>query len=182
MSERFAQVANRAATLAGNYLTFLAAVGLVVIWAVSGPFFGFSTTWQLVINTGTTIITFLMVFLIQNTQNRDSVALHLKIDELIRALEGTDEAVITAEEDSDEQMQTMKAEYHQLADEAVADVQQSLPATPPDTKSEADVDVRVASVQGGATVDSSTKRSTVSARVRKQTIETDSRKTSSEPK
>ncbi|MCA9876784.1 MAG: low affinity iron permease family protein, partial [Thermomicrobiales bacterium] len=70
MADLFARWANRASALAGHYLTFLAAVALIVIWAVSGPFFGFSETWQLVINTGTTIVTFLMVFLIQNTQNR----------------------------------------------------------------------------------------------------------------
>ncbi|MCA9861611.1 MAG: low affinity iron permease family protein, partial [Thermomicrobiales bacterium] len=69
MADLFARWANRAATLAGHYLTFLAAASVVLIWAASGPFFGFSETWQLVINTGTTIITFLMVFLIQNTQN-----------------------------------------------------------------------------------------------------------------
>src|SRR3954453_20232729 len=84
MGKWFNQFAHRASTFAGHYVAFLAAVAIIVVWAVSGPFFGFSETWQLVINTGTTIVTFLMVFLIQNTQNRDGAALQAKLDELIR--------------------------------------------------------------------------------------------------
>ena len=80
----FADIANRTSQAAGRALTFLIAVGVVVVWAVSGPIFGYSDTWQLVINTGTTIVTFLMVFLIQNSQNRDSAAIQVKLDELIR--------------------------------------------------------------------------------------------------
>lgn len=116
MSERFARAANRAATLAGNYLTFLAAVGLVVIWAVSGPFFGFTETWQLVINTGTTIVTFLMVFLIQNTQNRDSEALHLKLDEIIKAISQADDSLMAAEDATEQELQQLKEKYRQLAE------------------------------------------------------------------
>jgi low affinity Fe/Cu permease len=83
-SSIYTRAARWIATLSGRPMTFLLAVAIIVVWLVSGPFFGFSDTWQLVINTGTTIITFLMVFLIQNTQNRDTVAMQLKLDELIR--------------------------------------------------------------------------------------------------
>ena len=86
MGRWFANFANRASTFAGHYITFLAAVAVILVWAVSGPLFGFSETWQLVINTGTTIVTFLMVFLIQNTQNRDAAAMQAKLDELLRAV------------------------------------------------------------------------------------------------
>ena len=83
-SRFFGELANRTSIAAGRASTFLVAVGVVVIWAISGPIFHFSDTWQLVINTGTTIVTFLMVFLIQNSQNRDSAAIQVKLDELIR--------------------------------------------------------------------------------------------------
>jgi low affinity Fe/Cu permease len=83
-SKLFNEIADRASQAAGRALTFLIAVGIVVVWAVSGPLFHFSDTWQLVINTGTTIVTFLMVFLIQNSQNRDNAAIQVKLDELIR--------------------------------------------------------------------------------------------------
>jgi low affinity Fe/Cu permease len=83
-SQFFADVANAAARAAGRALTFLLAVGLIVVWAITGPLFGYSDTWQLLINTGTTVVTFLMVFLIQNSQNRDSAAIQVKLDELIR--------------------------------------------------------------------------------------------------
>ncbi len=117
MAERFTQFAQRASALAGHYLTFVAAVLLIVVWAVSGPVFGFSETWQLVINTGTTIITFLMVFLIQNTQNRDAMAMHLKLDELIRAIEGADNTMIRAEDETDKELTALKAKYEALCDE-----------------------------------------------------------------
>jgi low affinity Fe/Cu permease len=85
MNRRFSAFANAIAQLSGKAVTFIVAGVIVLVWAVSGPFFGFSDTWQLVINTGTTIVTFLMVFLIQNTQNRDGAAIQAKLDELIRS-------------------------------------------------------------------------------------------------
>ncbi|MCA9880604.1 MAG: low affinity iron permease family protein [Thermomicrobiales bacterium] len=116
MADLFARWANRAATLAGHYLTFLAAASVVLIWAASGPFFGFSETWQLVINTGTTIITFLMVFLIQNTQNRDALAVHLKLDELIRAIEEADDNLMLAEDETDNELAALKKKYLSLCE------------------------------------------------------------------
>ncbi|MGB3307733.1 MAG: low affinity iron permease family protein [Thermomicrobiales bacterium] len=114
MAKKFTHFANAVASLAGQYYTFIAAVMLVVVWAISGPFFGFSEVWQLVINTGTTIITFLMVFLIQNTQNRDSKAIHLKLDELLRAGANTDDVIISAEDATDAELDELKAKYDAL--------------------------------------------------------------------
>jgi low affinity Fe/Cu permease len=91
MNKLFTNIASRISGYAGKAITFVAAILIIVLWGASGPMFGFSDTWQLVVNTGTTIITFLMVFLIQNTQNRDSTALQAKIDELLRAVEGARE-------------------------------------------------------------------------------------------
>lgn len=91
MDHIFAKFANATARFTGHPITFLACVTAVLLWAIAGPFFGFSETWQLVINTGTTIVTFLMVFLIQNTQNRDSAALQTKLDEIIRSSDAQDQ-------------------------------------------------------------------------------------------
>ena len=91
MNRFFTNIASRISGYAGKAVTFLLAILIIIVWGISGPAFGFSDTWQLVVNTGTTIITFLMVFLIQNTQNRDSTALQAKIDELLRAVEGARE-------------------------------------------------------------------------------------------
>ena len=115
MGRWFANFANRASMFAGHYVTFLAAVGVVLVWAVTGPLFGFSETWQLVINTGTTIVTFLMVFLIQNTQNRDALAMHLKLDELIHAMEAADDTLIRAEDETVEELEALKQEYEALS-------------------------------------------------------------------
>ena len=117
MGHKFAQFAHRASILAGHYTTFAAAVMLIVIWAVTGPIFGFSDTWQLVINTTTTIITFLMVFLIQNTQNRDALAMHLKLDELIHSIATADDRIIRAEDETDEELADLKRKYEELLDE-----------------------------------------------------------------
>ena len=102
----------------GRPTAFLSAVGLVVLWALLGPLFHYSTDWQLVINTGTTIVTFLMVFLIQNTQNRDSEAMHLKLDELIRAMEGAHNALLDLEELSDRDLDLIRVDYLALAQSA----------------------------------------------------------------
>ena len=105
--ERFASTASR---VAGHSIAFGAAVALVLLWAISGPLFGFSDTWQLVINTGTTVLTFLMVFLIQSALNRDSVALHLKLDELIRVSAQARDAFMSVEDLDERQMRTMQRE------------------------------------------------------------------------
>ncbi len=112
----FARAAVTIAHLAGKPVTFLTAAGLVVVWAVSGPLFGFSDTWQLVINTSTTIITFLMVFLIQNTQNRDTSAIQIKLAELILRLDGTDSKLATAEDLSDEELERLHRQYKEQAE------------------------------------------------------------------
>jgi low affinity Fe/Cu permease len=109
---RFAQWTARAA---GNPATFLAAVAIVAVWGISGPLFGFSDTWQLVINTGTTIVTFPMVFLIQNTQNRDSAAVQLKLDELIRAAAGAQDALLDLEELNEQDFQLLRDRYEEMA-------------------------------------------------------------------
>ncbi len=112
---RFFYVARRMAVLAGRPATFLAAVTAIVLWALAGPLFGFSDTWQLVVNTATTIITFLMVFLIQNTQNRDTEAIQIKLDELIRATQGAHNALLHLEEMDDEQIERYQRSYRKLA-------------------------------------------------------------------
>jgi low affinity Fe/Cu permease len=117
MGQRFAAFATRVATATGSSAGFLLALLVIFLWAVCGPLFGFSDTWQLVINTGTTIVTFLMVFLIQNTQNRDATAIHVKLDEIIHAMSEADEALIGAEEASDERLAELKAHYHQLLEQ-----------------------------------------------------------------
>jgi low affinity Fe/Cu permease len=101
-SSAFGKLAAQTSQLAGRGSTFLVATAVVLVWAITGPFFHFSDTWQLVINTGTTIITFLMVFLIQNTQNRDTLALQLKLDELIIATKGARNSLACIEEASEE--------------------------------------------------------------------------------
>ena len=113
----FSRMANKTAHLAGKPLTFLIAVGVVLVWAISGPFFGFSDTWQLVINTSTTIVTFLMVFLIQNTQNRDTLALQLKLAELIMAMRGAKNDLATAEDLCEEDLERLHEDYRKRADE-----------------------------------------------------------------
>jgi low affinity Fe/Cu permease len=117
-SSRFARFARWTSHAAGHPVTFLAAVGVIVLWLVTGPLFGFSDTWQLVINTGTTIVTFLMVFLIQNTQNRDSAATHIKLDELIRATEGAHTALLDLEELTEQELEQLRVRYEELARQA----------------------------------------------------------------
>ena len=120
MDKLFAKFANATARIAGRPPAFIACVLLVVAWAVTGPIFKFSQTWQLVINTGTTIITFLMVFLIQNTQNRDTQALQIKLDELIRSTQGAHNALLDLEELEEKDLQAFQDRYEALAEKARA--------------------------------------------------------------
>jgi len=115
---RFANIARSISTLVGRPAAFAVAVLLIVLWAASGPLFGFSDTWQLIVNTTTTIVTFLMVFVIQNTQNRDTVAIQIKLDELIRATQGAHNAVLDLEELDEEQLRAYLERYEQLAADA----------------------------------------------------------------
>ena len=115
----FAKWASRAT---GQPTTFVLALTLVIVWAITGPIFSFSETWQLVINTGTTIITFLMIFLIQNTQNRDTAAMQIKLDELIRAMKGAHNVLLDLEEMEDRDIDRLRADYESLAAEARKDL------------------------------------------------------------
>jgi low affinity Fe/Cu permease len=114
--EWFGRVARNIALASGKPVTFLTAVAIVIVWAVCGPMFGYSDTWQLVINTGTTIVTFLMVFLIQNTQNRDTMALQLKLGELILAARGVENRLAIAEELTDEELEALHEDCRKRAD------------------------------------------------------------------
>ena len=120
---RFAKWTSRAA---GHPATFAVAALIILVWAATGPIFEFSDTWQLVINTSTTIITFLMVFLIQNTQNRDSAAMQLKLDELIRAINGAHNGLLDLEELSDEDLDMIRARFEALARESRENLKRGL--------------------------------------------------------
>jgi len=120
---RFAKWTSHAA---GHPATFALAVLIILVWAATGPIFAYSDTWQLVINTGTTIITFLMVFLIQNTQNRDSAAVQLKLDELIRAINGAHNGLLELEELSDEDLARIRTRYEALARESRENLKRGL--------------------------------------------------------
>ena len=117
-SKGFTRLAKAAARFTGRPLCFMLAVLLVLVWIVTGPLFSFSNTWQLVINTGTTIITFLMVFLIQNTQNRDTEAMQIKLDELIRATQGANNRLLDLEELEDRELEAFRDSYEALAQQA----------------------------------------------------------------
>jgi low affinity Fe/Cu permease len=117
MREVFRKFAGWISDVVGSPWAFCIAFGTVMVWAVTGPLFGFSDTWQLVINTGTTIITFLMVFLIQNTQNRDSKAIHLKLDELIRSTQNARDSMLNIEDLSDEELARLHAQFESLREQ-----------------------------------------------------------------
>jgi low affinity Fe/Cu permease len=118
----YSQFAKVTARYCGRPATFSVAVAIIVIWLVTGPLFDFSDTWQLVINTGTTIITFLMVFLIQNTQNRDTEAIQIKLDELIRATQGAHNMLLDLEELDEENLHAFRRKYQALAQAARLEV------------------------------------------------------------
>ncbi len=114
MHELFRKIAHAASERLGSPWAFAAALGIIVVWVFAGPFLQFSTTWQLLINTATTVLTFLIVFLIQNTQNRDTRAIHLKLDELIRAVKAARNNLIDLEELSDADLDSFEDEFRKL--------------------------------------------------------------------
>ena len=118
----FSRFAKWTARMTGRPAAFVIAVAVIVVWLCTGPLFGFSDTWQLVINTSTTIVTFLMVFLIQNTQNRDSEATQIKLDELIRAIEGAHNELLDLEELEETELDRIRAAYESLAERARVDL------------------------------------------------------------
>jgi low affinity Fe/Cu permease len=120
-NDLFRRFAHFTAAKVGSPWSFLLAVSIVVVWGLTGPIFHFSDTWQLVINTGTTIITFLMVFLIQNTQNRDALAIHLKLDELIRAVSGARNQLVDLEDLTDAELERLKKEFAALRSQTIVD-------------------------------------------------------------
>jgi low affinity Fe/Cu permease len=118
VSAAFSRAAQWTSQQCGRPATFIAACVVIVVWAITGPIFNYSDTWQLIINTGTTIITFLMVFLIQNTQNRDMSALHLKLDELIRANQTARNKLLTLEDMTEAELERIKTSFTKIADKA----------------------------------------------------------------
>jgi low affinity Fe/Cu permease len=125
----FTQFAKWTARMSGRPLTFILALVVIVVWAFTGPIFQYNDTWQLVINTGTTIVTFLMVFLIQNTQNRDTGAIQTKLDELIRAIEGAHNALLDLEELDDAEIEHIRRDYRSLAEEARNEIEHGMKDT-----------------------------------------------------
>jgi low affinity Fe/Cu permease len=127
MKDFFHKAAQAAATTVGSAGAFAIAVGAVLVWAVTGPLFGFSDTWQLAINTTTTIVTFLVVFLVQNTQNRDAKVMQLKLDELIRATKGARNRLVDLEDLSEDEIRKLEYEFRRLHDRAEAELRQRHP-------------------------------------------------------
>src|SRR5690349_18259296 len=123
LAETFENLSKVITQFTGSTAAFGVALGVVVIWGVLGPVFGFSDTWQLVINTGTTIVTFLMVFLIQRSQNKDSLAIHLKLNELVSALQGASNRLISAEDLSEDEVKILTEHFRKLVELAKSDEQ-----------------------------------------------------------
>jgi low affinity Fe/Cu permease len=121
VSDAFRVFARRSSAVLGSAWAFAGAILIIFVWAITGPTFHFSDTWQLIINTGTTIVTFLMVFLIQNTQNRDAKAVHLKLDEVIRALKGARNELVDLENLSDEDLKQLEGQFKRLREHAQRD-------------------------------------------------------------
>lgn len=131
ISDAFRVFSRRSSVILGSAWAFVAAVFIIVVWGLTGPTFHFSDTWQLIINTGTTIVTFLMVFLIQNTQNRDAKAMHLKLDEIIRSLTQARNELVDLENLSDEEMNKLEEQFKELRQKAERDgpnMRHTLPA------------------------------------------------------
>ena len=134
--DAFHVFARQSSNVLGSPWAFILAIAIIVVWALTGPMFNFSDTWQLIINTGTTIVTFLMVFLIQNTQNRDAKAVHLKLDELIRALKGARNHLVDLEKLSDEELESLEKEFERIhqharqAKEEVSEIESQIAAKP----------------------------------------------------
>jgi low affinity Fe/Cu permease len=133
VSDAFRVFARRSSSMLGSAWAFTAALLVIVIWLVTGPVFHFSNTWQLIINTATTIITFLMVFLIQNTQNRDAKAVHLKLDELIRAIRNARNELVDLEELSDEELKKLEEQFRRTRQRAEKDESPSRHVDPAET-------------------------------------------------
>ena len=123
MNEAFRKFAQASSQVLGSAWVFILAVLVIVVWGLTGPIFGFSDTWQLIINTGTTVVTFLMVFLIQNTQNRDAKSLHLKLDELIRGVQGARTGLVGLEELSDSDLDDLQNQFTKIREGKAATVQ-----------------------------------------------------------
>jgi low affinity Fe/Cu permease len=134
----FRRIASRASHGVGSPWAFIGAAVVIIVWGITGPVFHYSDTWQLVINTGTTIITFLMVFLIQNTQNRDSHALHLKLDELIRANSTARNRLMGLEKLTDAELGELQTEFEELAKEKLAERESKPPAPPSGSRGRGD--------------------------------------------
>jgi low affinity Fe/Cu permease len=122
LSEVLEQFSLKATRATGTSMAFIFALSVIIVWGLTGPFFHFSDTWQLVINTGTTIVTFLMVFLIQRTQNKDALAIHLKLNEIVAALEGASNRLIDVEDLTEEEIETLHAHYQSLVKLAKKDL------------------------------------------------------------
>ena len=136
VSDAFRVFARRSSSALGSAWAFVGAVLVILVWIVTGPMFHFSDTWQLVINTATTIITFLMVFLIQNTQNRDAKAVHLKLDELIRALKNARNELVDLENLSDEELQKLGEQFKSMRERAENDGSPSRHTEPSELRSD----------------------------------------------
>jgi len=125
LNERFRRFATKVSNIAGTPKAFITALTLIICWALSGPIFNYSNSWQLTINTGTTIVTLLMVFLIQNTQNRDSKALHIKLDELIRKQKGkSSDKYLNVEDKPDEELENMQAKFKKLQEKYESELEE----------------------------------------------------------
>ena len=128
-NNRFSRFSRWSSHITGRPIAFNVAILIILVWVISGPIFGFTDTWQLIINTATTIVTFLMVFLIQNTQNKDTEAMQVKLDELIRSIEGAHNALLNLEELEEEELAQFRKRYFLLAEKARKEMEQGLPDT-----------------------------------------------------